>query len=209
MRDTQKVVDIIRRLEQKIIDRISPESVAAYLHMKEEIKSGKDVSNCYLFKFIFQTFYRMDQTQTTKLFREEFYKKMQEYKNVKLDEKSFLKLLEFLYHFPTPAGRKEVQFSFATKFFNTLDPTNWPVYDAETARVFNMTKPYTIRDYDRKLKRFITNYNQIRQTFADVITGNLLETTLDLFNQKFPSEQKKIPVEKKLDFIFWACGRLI
>jgi hypothetical protein len=100
-------------------------------------------------------------------------------------------------------GKNSLMFSFVTKFMCTLDDSI-PIYDIEVCRVFSFTQP---NNPDSSALYNLLNYLEIiRDTYNEIVDGDLIPKTMKLFDKKF--NEYDLPMIKKFDFIFWSCGNL-
>lgn len=80
-----------------------------------------------------------------------------------------------------------------------------PIYDSEVAKMFGFIRPYT-PSFDKKLNTYLNQYEVIKNTYNEILNKNPLSKTSLCFDKKFKGY--KINEIKKLDFIFWAAGKL-
>lgn len=114
-------------------------------------------------------------------------------------------LVKRLYQFRTLKDKNSVQFSFATKYMNTIK-NKYPIYDSEVAGVFGFSI-YYINDYERRVQRLEEHYHIIQEAYARVIQDDLFKSTIRKFDERF--ECNSISEIKKLDFIFWSYGKML
>ena len=201
MKKIREITDWIENNSTEIIENIDQESVDVYNFLKNEFRKS-NVNENYLFQFVFRSFYRIDNAGLTPEFKKEYFKILEQNRNEK--QLNFEKVLRRLYSFPNRKGQNTLQFSFATKMFNTIDEI-MPIYDSEVAKMFSMSRPYQ-SEFDIKLDKYLDQLDKIQNNYERVINQNLLPKTIGLFDQVF--KDNKLSEMKKLDFIFWSAGKM-
>ncbi|WP_300024695.1 hypothetical protein [uncultured Maribacter sp.] len=191
----------IEKHSMEIIKKIDQESVDVYNFLKREFKES-NVNENYLFQFVFRSFYRIDNAGLTPEFKKEYFEILEENRNEK--QFDFEKVLRRLYSFPNRKGQNTLQFSFATKMFNTIDDI-MPIYDSEVAKMFSMTRPYQ-SEFEIKLDKYLDQLEKIQNGYEQIIKQNLIPETIGLFDEIFTDN--KLSEMKKLDFIFWSAGKI-
>jgi hypothetical protein len=201
MKKIREITDWIENNSTEIIENIDQESVDVYNFLKTEFKKS-NINENYLFQFVFRSFYRIDNAGLTPEFKKEYFKILEQNRNEK--QFDFEKVLRRLYSFPNRKGQNTLQFSFATKMFNTIDDI-MPIYDSEVAKMFSMSRPYQ-SEFEIKLDKYLDQLDKIQNGYEQIINQNLLPETIGLFDQVF--KDNKLSEMKKLDFIFWSAGKI-
>ena len=201
MKKTREITDWIENNSTEIIENIDQESVDVYNFLKTEFNKS-NVNENHLFQFVFRSFYRIDNAGLTPEFKKEYFKILEQYRNEK--QFDFAKVLRRLYSFPNRKGQNTLQFSFATKMFNTINDS-MSIYDSEVARMFSMSRPYQ-SEFEIKLDKYLNQLDKIQTTYEQIIEQNLLPKTTRLFDQEF--KNSKLSEMKKMDFIFWSAGKV-
>lgn len=202
MKDIVTIINPILEIEDEVVKNISFESVDVYQFLQNEFTKG-NVNENFVFQFVYRSFYRLDNAGLSTNFKEEYFKIMEEERNVNdIDPRQ---IVEKLYQFPTLKNKNSVQFSFTTKLMNTIN-CKYPIYDSEVARVFGFSS-YYLNDFERKMQRYEEWYDIIQQTYIQVLSENLLESIINKFDQRFAGNT--IADVKKIDFIFWSFGKII
>jgi len=199
-----KIIEIAEWIENhstQIIKSIDQESVDVYNFLKKQF-SESNITENYLFQFVFRSFYRIDNAGLTPEFKIEYFKILEQNRNEK--QFDFKKVLRKLYSFPNRKGQNTLQFSFATKMSNTIDD-KMPIYDSEVAKMFSMSRPYQ-SEFEIKLVKYLDQLNQIKNGYVQIVDRNLLPETIRLFDQAF--KDNKLSEMKKLDFIFWSAEKI-
>lgn len=201
MKKTREITDWIENNSTEIIENIDQESVDVYNFLKSEFKKS-NVNKNHLFQFVFRSFYRIDNAGLTPELKKEYFNILQQYRNEKKFD--FEKVLRRLYSFPNRKGQNTLQFSFATKMFNTINDS-MSIYDSKVARVFSLSRPYQSK-FEIKLDKYLDQLDKIQTSYKQIIEQNLLPKTTGLFDQEF--KDNKLSEMKKLDFIFWSAGKV-
>lgn len=187
---------------ETIIESLEEESVAVYVFLYNEFLKG-DITLNPVFQFVYRSFYRLDNAGLTPEFKTAYFELLQQYRS----EHSIdpVDIVNELYRYERRKGEHSIQFSFTTKLINMIEPT-YPIYDSEVARVFQFST-YYIKDKEKKLARYLEQQNIIIQTYNQIIEENLLEKPIVQLDTRF--KNYKLPLTKKLDFIFWAYGKIL
>jgi hypothetical protein len=202
MRSKAEIVDIIKTKEKNVIDNLEHESIDVYNFLQTEFKK-QAVDQNYLFQFVYRSFYRLDNAGLSKEFKDTYFRIMEECRNQTVDD--LTEIIMRLYQIKRLKGDNSVQFSFATKLMNTIQP-DYPIYDSEVATVFNFPTD-CIGDLDKRIGRYIGQHATIIETYREIIQDNLLKSSIDMFDDKF--KNNRLSSNKKLDFIVWSTGKLL
>ena len=197
----EHLIEFIENNSTEIIENIDFESVEVYNFLKSQFEISNVTEN-YLFQFVFRSFYRLDNAGLTPKFKIEFFRILEEIRNQKTF--NFEEILKQLYNFPNRKGQNTLQFSFVTKMLNTIE-NKMPIYDSEVAKMFNVSRPY-YNEFDKKLEVYLNQLNLVQESYEKIIKENLLPIVNEKFNQKFKNHN--LEEMKKLDFIFWSSGKI-
>lgn len=176
------------------------ESISVYNFLQTRFQQKEDVTKDLLFQFVFRSFYRLDNAGLGDPFKTRYFELMEEFR----DSFNFASVLRPLYDIETLKGKNSFQFSFATKMLSTIDPQR-PVYDREVARMFGYTQ-LPGGEFADKLKIYLDRYQHIEDSYRQILSDNLLPGTFSAFDEKF--HQHGLSDVKRLDFIFWAAGKV-
>ncbi len=176
---TKIITDRITQNFEKIIARLADEEICVYEFLKSEFDKC-DVTKNFLFQFVFRSFYRLDNAGLTKEWKERYFELMQKYRITNLD---LGKLVLELSAVPTLRGHNSLQFSFATKLYATVYDEK-PIYDSYIANVFGF-KPPTTGTMELRINRFVAFYNELEETYKDLLVEGKLEIVLQEFDKKF------------------------
>lgn len=202
MRDIIEIVELVKANESKILNKIDKESIEIYKFLQHEFLKGNITKNC-LFQFVYRSFYRLDNAGLTKEFKQEYFNIMEEYRGS--DNVNPHEIVMRLYNFERIKGDNSIQFSFTTKLINTVK-NDYPIYDAEIAKVFGFSK-YNLKDLEKKINKYLDKHRIIYDTYNKIIKDKLLANTLEKFDEKF--YENNLTNIKKIDFVIWACGKIM
>jgi hypothetical protein len=107
-------------------------------------------------------------------------------------------------------GQKSLQFSFATKLLHITNP-HLPIYDSQVAAFYFFVEPdrnpKDPNDFQRRLSKFVTFHDFIKQEYARVLQNNLLATAIQEFRSRL--NPKHFTDEKIVDSLIWAFVGLL
>ena len=178
------------------------ESIAVYNFLQARFQLKGDITQDLLFQFVFRSFYRLDNAGLGVPFKTKYFELMEKFRDPSTFD--FTSVLRSLYEIETLKGKNTFQFSFATKMLSTIDPQR-PVYDREVARMFGYTR-LPGGDFEDKLETYSDRYQNIENCYNQILSDKLLPGTFLAFEEKFP--QHNLSDVKRLDFIFWAAGKI-
>lgn len=203
MRTTEEIIHVINNNAQAIVDNISNESIDVYNFLKTQFDNANVTEN-YLFQFVYRSFYRLDTAGLTTQFKTEYFNILQEYRQ--LDNFDFSIILQRLFTITNHQGQNTFQFSFVTKMQNTIR-NDRPIYDSEIAEVFSFRRPRQNLVFDDKLNIFLEQLTIIDDTYNTLIQNQNLIEIIALFDNKFANHN--LQTIKIFDFIFWSAGKVI
>ena len=203
MRTTKEITYLIDSISQRIIDNISYESVDVYNFLKSQFDNSNVTEN-YLFQFVYRSFYRIDNAGLTNQFKTEYFKILQEYRQ--LEHFDFAIILHRLFNIVNHKGQNTFQFSFVTKMQNTIY-SNRPIYDNEVSKVFSFDRPRQGSSFNDKLNLYLEQLSIIDTTYNSFLSNDSLLKIITSFDNKFPKHN--LGQIKKFDFIFWTAGKII
>jgi len=203
VRTTEEIINVIDNNAQAIVDNISNESIDVYNFLKTQF-DNTNVTENYLFQFVYRSFYRLDNAGLTTKFKTEYFNLLQEYRL--LDNFDFSAILQRLFAITNHQGQNTLQFSFVTKMQNTIF-NDRPIYDSEVAEVFSFKRPRQTLAFNDKVNIFLEQLAIIDETYEDLIKHQNLIDIIALFDNKFPNHN--LQTIKIFDFIFWSAGKVI
>lgn len=187
-----------------IVDAIGRESVDVYLFLSDEFTRGPITQN-HVFQFVYRSFYRLDNAGLGPKFKSVYFDLLETSRSS--SEVDLGSLAKRLHDIPNRKGQRSLQFSFVTKLANTIN-SNYPIYDAEVAKVFSFRAPYNYKPFETRLEEYLDFYEGLRKLYREIITGDLLRDPAGLFHKKYAPASSRVPPIKVLDFIFWSAGKL-
>lgn len=194
----------MERNYEPIVKGIGRESVQVYLFLSREFSLGPIDEN-HVFQFLFRSFYRLDNAGLTPEFKVRYFELLEQNRDApRLDLEGLVRDLRGL---PNRRGRQTLQFSFATKLANTVNP-EFPIYDAEVAGVFGFRPPDSHKTFDARLSEYLIFYEQLKDTYTRILRSDVLAAARGMFATLYMRSDQKIPPIKVLDFLFWSAGKL-
>jgi hypothetical protein len=198
--------DVLHRVLKFGDDAISAldrESVPVYLFITERFASTSDISSDYLFQFLFRSYYRLDNAGLGNDFKLAYFQLLQ---NRRADPRPDLRqLCEALRPYETKKRKQALQFSFATKLLATIDQEQ-PLYDSSVASVFDFNPPYQVKDFSKRLERFMAFYELLTVT-SRWLAGQPKFAGVNAAFAKTHAQWDRVPLMKQVDFILWATGK--
>ena len=125
-------------------------------------------------------------------------------KDKEIIEKSVLDLSNY----KTRKNLDSIQFSFVTKFANTID-NKYPIYDSEIIRLFNFKQPYYLKDKNEKIDKYLEQYSYITSTVQELLLNDEINCILNSLNNSFGESSTKMGEVKKLDTLMWGVGKVL
>lgn len=202
MNSTESIIGKINANAQVIVDNIPVESPSVYVYLKEQFDQS-NVTNNYVFQFLYRSFYRLDNAGLTPEFKTKYFRIMENNRNAStFDVRS---ILEELYSIPNRKGQNTIQFSFVTKMLNTIND-NYPIYDNEVKKVVGFKSPSNTMNTQHRIEEYLNQITYINTVYRTILSAANDFTALDRFNQRFQNVQ--MSQVKKLDFIMWSAGKI-
>lgn len=203
-KEIHKIINLINKYRDKIIEQISQEDIEIYNFIQEEYKRlGSILKENLIFKYVFKKYYL---SSSARFFRDNSYKTyFSSFSKLNIkNEDNINEIIKktLLSLFPM---RGNLEYSYASKMIHTVNP-KYPIYDSYVKKTLRM-KDITGKNNDKKIKNIIENYIQISDLFDDIIKHNYLEKTINKFKKM--RNISKLNIVKILDFLFWSAGKLI
>lgn len=211
-RTSKEIIKIIKNNKIAVFNNLQKESIAVYSYLINKFQQTDDVSTNEVFKFIFRSFYRIDNAGLTLEFKNEYFKILQEHRNkIEYSNETIFQIATRLDQFQTLRNTKSFQFSFITKLLNTLD-VNSPIWDSEVRTVFNFpTIPHIQKkvktNLEFKVKIAIEQLNYMKVIFKEIEESEDLKEVIKEFDEKYKTQN--LSFNKKIDFILWSTGKII
>lgn len=201
---SQEIVNTILENKDEAFKKLSIESFDVYSFLNKEFRNTEDITKNYLFQFLFRSFYRLDNAGLTTELKTRYFELLQEYRNKPIDLKAICLDLN---NYKTKKGLNSIQFSFATKLANTVDE-NYPIYDSEVIRLFNFKQPYSLKDKNEKIDKYLYQYKYIVEISQKLICNSYIKNIFQEMDSIFGNsciEQGNI---RKLDTLMWGIGKV-
>ena len=189
---------------ETIVGDIGQEAVSVYAFLASEFSRATIVDN-RVFQFTYRSFYRLDNAGLTQQFKAKYFRLLEDGRNSQAPNLELL--TRELYAYANLKGQRSLQFSFVTKLANTVN-REYPIYDAEVARVFGFRAPYHYKPFDVRLSEYLGFYRSVQEQYAEILRDGSLTRARALFHQMYDSDSHVVPEIKVLDFIFWSAGKL-
>ena len=202
---SQKILLTIKENYIEAINKLSKESFDVYGFINDEFKNTEDITKNHLFQFVFRSFYRLDNAGLTQEFKTRYFQLLQEYRNKPIDLKEICLDLS---NYKTRKNLDSIQFSFVTKFANTID-NKYPIYDSEIIRLFNFKQPYYLKDKNEKIDKYLEQYSYITSTVQELLLNDEINCILNSLNNSFGESATKMGEVKKLDTLMWGVGKVL
>lgn len=184
--------------------------ISIYIELMRTIDSGILTEE---FKENFKKFYGMKRCK----FSDEFYTKYFEYldKNRKKNNQNYKKIEfnEVINYIWQTGTSNRVEASFCSKLLASIN-SDKPVWDRNVFSWLEMTRPASIKDKNKQIKKAIETYDKLieeinRQFYNTGNAKKCIEIFNEFFNRNFSegNDLKYISSMKKIDFILWSLGK--
>lgn len=195
--------DEIEKNSINIVEMVGAEAVEVSRYIFARYRKVNPATD-RVFQFLFRSAYRIDNAGLTAEFKTKFFDLFREAKNQGCAD--IREIVRALRSIPNKRGHPSLQFSFATKLANTVDPT-MPLYDDWVAKTFCLQKSRNNLDFESRLSRYMAFYRVLQALYEKIIEEDLLAGPRDHFRQFYAPAATKISEQKILDFIFWSAGK--
>ncbi len=185
-------------IDNNIVDLIPPESIAAYLYIKQRLKNKKSIYKDFEFRFVFSSFYGIsNKTMDTQAADAYFYIFEKARKSCSLSLSNLL-----IEHYNKSKGKKKYHFSFITKLMHSIDD-ELPIYDSNINKVL---KPRFSYKNEGKIENATDYYNRLIKWYKKEMPANRkLRNAIQFFRNNFNCDL--INDVKIADFILWQAGK--
>ncbi|WP_173918602.1 hypothetical protein [Halobacillus sp. Marseille-Q1614] len=188
--------------EEKVVNQIPREKVDVYSYLHENFKNTY-VPEDTIYQFIFRYFFKLDNPSLTNEFEEEYFKIMEEQRG--LERPSIVQITKRLYEIKNHKGNPTMQFPLAAAMLHAINP-GFPSYDSDIAKAFDFSSTYHLSGFDKKMKRYIGQYQHSFKTYRELIEDEAVGPLTNHFNEKFP-DHRGLPEVKKIELIVGQLGR--
>jgi hypothetical protein len=184
------------------LDRIS--DVPRYLDIRRqmtEVNVARDVA----FQRAYRTYWRMNVTQLGDMFYSQYFARLETLKGGEIaDVNATIREIAVL---SDTTERPSLQFSFATKFVNTIDPRA-PVYDSFVSAFFFFVPPASDHAVQARLDELIEFYDFLRGEYGRVLDRGLLDPAIGRFREHFAVDDEFCN-ERVVDLLVWSFASLL
>jgi hypothetical protein len=187
------VTDEILYNKEKILEEFDRESLEVYDFIQKRFReSNGRIGKDRLFKFVFRSFYRLDNAGLGADLKKKYFELLESKEN------DLNKILSILRGIETARRKNTVQFSFATKLLHTLDDKK-PIFDSKINRVIKLK--YTSKDIDSCAKA----YKKLEEITEALLKKDEIMSVINEFKKR---HEKEVSDHKALDFILWTLGKM-
>jgi hypothetical protein len=184
------------------LDRIS--DVPRYLDMRRRMKDV-NVATDYAFQRAYRTYWRMNVTQLGDTFYSQYFTRLESLKGGEIaDVNAAIREIAVL---SDTTERPSLQFSFATKFVNTIDPRA-PIYDSFVSSFFFFVPPASDHQVQSRLDELIAFYDFLRGEYKRVLERGLLDQAVGRFREHFAVDSDFCN-ERVVDLLVWSFASLL
>jgi hypothetical protein len=184
------------------LDRIS--DVPRYLDLRQQM-SRVNVATDAAFQRKYRAYWRMNVTQLGAGFYSQYFTRLEHLKTGEIDDvNAAIREIAVL---SDTTERPSLQFSFATKFVNTIDPRA-PVYDSFVSAFFFFVPPASDQPVQGRLDELLEFYDFLRGEYARILDRGLLDTAIAAFRAHFAVDDTFCN-ERVVDLLVWSFASLL
>ena len=184
------------------LDRIS--DLPRYLDLRKRL-GEVDVSADPEFQLQYRAYWRMNVARLGDPFYSQYFGILETLKEEGIDNPDeALREIALIHH---TAERPSLQFSFATKLLNTLDPKA-PVYDSYVSAFYFFTPRPSDQPVQLRLEELLEFYSFLRREYARVLDAGLLSPAVAKFREHFQIDHTLCD-ERVIDLLIWGFVSLL
>jgi hypothetical protein len=210
VRKSNEICSILIENENQIFELLQKESIEVYKYLITNFRATENVTQNEVFKFIFRSYYRLDNAGLTNEFKSEYFSIMQEYRSLDtITNDTILSIAKRLDYFHTKREVKSFQFSFITKLLNTIN-TNTPIWDKEVRKVFRFSNlpPNSNRfSLENRVTIACEQLDYIKKTLEEIISSDTLHQVIVNLDNRYNTQD--LNIYKKIDFLLWSAGKIL
>ncbi len=192
--EPEALVDRIIENQDAILSKLDVSMIKTYYWLMDNLHT-RDVSADAEYRRKFAGYYRM--RFVSQEYRDAFFALFEKTKTEKAP--SFEAVSTELF-----SVDQKHEFSFISKMLHTIDSSR-PIYDSQVHNALRIHRQY-YSDFSKKLQQDSKILKEISATYHDLESSPKMDDILSAFNRIMP--ERKMSVEKKLDFILWALGAI-
>jgi hypothetical protein len=187
------------------LDRIS--DVPRYIELRRRLFAG-DVATDENFHALYRTYWQMNVARLGDPFYFRYFALLE---SLKKNGAGFLGTIDAtireLALISNTTERPSLQFSFATKLLNTIDP-RLPVYDSYVSQFFFFVAPPSNYPVDARLSALLSFHAFLRAEYSRVLNEGLLSEAIVRFRQHFAIDSELCD-ERVIDMLIWGYVSLL
>ncbi len=187
--------------QEAVVNNIPREKVDVYDYLSQEF-ANTYVPDDTIYQFVFRHFFKLDNPSLTKEFESEYFKIMEEQREQ--ERPNIVHITKRLYEIKNHKGNPTMQFPLAAAMLHAINP-EFPSYDSDIAKAFDFSSTYHLAGFEKKMKRYIKQYQHTYQTYKQLLDDEALMPIFHHFDEKFPDHEQLAQV-KKLDLIIAQLG---
>lgn len=199
-RTANDLKDLLLEDHEKVINKIPQEKLDVYVYL-HSVFQDTYVPDDTLYQFIFRHFFRLDNPSLTKEFETYYFKLMEEQRGS--ERPNIVQITKSLYEVKNHKGNPTMQFPLAASMLHTINP-EFPSYDSDIVKAFDFSSTYHLSGFDKKMKRYIGQYQHTYKTYAELLEDEAMEPLFSHFDERFRGYD--LPKVKKLDLIVSQLG---
>ncbi len=202
-RTANDLKDLLLEDYEKVVNHIPLEKLDVYVYL-QTVFHDTYVPDDTLYQFIFRHFFRLDNPSLTKEFEIFYFKLMEEQRGY--ERPNIVQITRDLYEVKNHKGNPTMQFPLAASMLHTINPS-FPSYDSDIVKSFDFSSTYHLSGFEKKMKRYIGQYQHTFKTYEELIQDEALEPMFNHFDERFP--EYDLPKIKKLDLMVAQLGNLL
>ncbi|UOR11282.1 hypothetical protein [Halobacillus amylolyticus] len=187
--------------QEKVVNKIPREKVDVYVYLNQDFDNTY-VPDDTIYQFVFRHFFKLDNPSLTREFETEYFKLMEEQRDQ--ERPNIVQITKRLYDIKNHKGNPTMQFPLAAAMLHAINPA-FPTYDSDIAKAFDFSSTYHLSGFEKKMKRYIRQYQHTYQTYKELLDDEAIMPLLNHFDEKFP-DHVQLPQVKKLDLIVAQLG---
>ncbi|TGB01646.1 hypothetical protein [Halobacillus salinus] len=192
--------DLLLEEHESVVNQIPQEKLDVYIYL-HQLFQDTYVPDDHLFRFVFRSFFRLDNPSLTSEFEDEYFKLMENQRGQ--ERPNIVRITKDLYDVKNHKGNPTMQFPLAAAMLHTMNP-EFPTYDGDIVKAFDFSSTYHLSGFDKKMKRYMEQYQHTFRTYNQLLEEESLEPIFNHFDERF--RDYDLPKVKKLDLIVAQLG---
>lgn len=196
MKEVYRLINEHRDTLIAAIDRIS--DVRSYLELRLRLLSSQSAATDAAFQRAYRVYWRMNVARLDDAFYDRYFAILE-----RCNEGGHADVRQVVLELASAtAGKKSLQFSFATKLAHMVEP-ELPVYDSFVAAFYFYEPPPSDKPLDVRLEHLMTFYDFLRGEYRRVIEHRLLRPAVQAFRTHFDLPSV-VGDERIIDWLLWV-----